>query len=583
MRIYLKEKISNPDLFTGRKQEIAYFLKWFEKIKTGTAKSTALLSRRKTGKSALMQRLYNILFHKNDKIIPFYFEIRETDQWLGKFAEEFFLTFIYQYIAFKTRNPEYLSDEIQRTFKSTAIICKDEKLDYLIKIIEAAHERAENEQADFLWDIARDTPRAVSGMRNEHVAQIIDEFQYINRFIFWDKEKTHQAHNLAGSYYHTIEYRVSPIFMSGSWVGWLMDDIQKMLTGRVKYKFLRPLPEDEAIDMVYTYSHFEQVPVTEETAFFIAQISERNPFYISLLFGSDYPDKNFLTKEGVFETLEFETLEDEGEIRGTWLEYIEAALPRINEKHAKKIVLYLSKHRDRFVPRREIKEHLKLNMSDAEMDKKLRALFRCDIIERERVQYRGVQDNIFDKVFRSLYSDDIDNFITHEAANEYKQLFEELTKKYKSLSGEYNLYKGAYAEFVINSRLKNEAFKNPDPFLAMLNNIPEDFEFIEYKSVWQYNSPPLFEHGFQIDILARAAKDKYSLIWEVKNRKTTKFSLKEAKEFMRKVNELTKIEGIEKFLPVVFSYAGFLDDALEFLKENKIAWSDDAAWLDFSL
>ena len=198
------------------------------------------------------------------------------------------------------------------------------------------------------------------------------------------------------------------------------------------------------------------------------------------------------------------------------------------------------------------------------------------------MQYRGVQDNIFDKIFRSLYADDIDNFIIKEASDEYRQLFEDIMQKYKSLSGEYNRYKGAYAEFVISSQLKNKAFKHPDLFLSMMNNLPENFEFTEYKSVWEYHSPPLFEPEFQIDVFARAEEEKYSLIWEVKNRKTTKFSLKEAEDFMKKVHELTELEKVESFLPVVFSLAGFYHNAIEFLEKNQIAWSDDARWLEYN-
>lgn len=82
MHIYLKEKIGNPDLFTGRKKELEYFLNWIKRIQREISKSTAILSRRKTGKTALLQRLYNLTFHNNDRVIPFYFEIKETNQWI---------------------------------------------------------------------------------------------------------------------------------------------------------------------------------------------------------------------------------------------------------------------------------------------------------------------------------------------------------------------------------------------------------------------------------------------------------------------------------------------------------------------
>ncbi|MCP4103937.1 MAG: hypothetical protein GY749_00130 [Desulfobacteraceae bacterium] len=94
MQIWLEERIGNPDLFTGRKKDLSYFLDWTDRIKRKISQSTAVLSRRKTGKTALLQRLFNMVFEKNDKVIPFYFQIRETDQWLADFSEEFFLKYL---------------------------------------------------------------------------------------------------------------------------------------------------------------------------------------------------------------------------------------------------------------------------------------------------------------------------------------------------------------------------------------------------------------------------------------------------------------------------------------------------------
>ena len=118
MKIWLKERIGNPELFTGRKKDMSYFLNWIDKINFERSNSSAILSRRKTGKTALMQRLFNITFNKNDNVVPFYFEIRETDQWLADFAEEFFLTFVYQFIAFKTRKTEYMDTAQMGSFKN---------------------------------------------------------------------------------------------------------------------------------------------------------------------------------------------------------------------------------------------------------------------------------------------------------------------------------------------------------------------------------------------------------------------------------------------------------------------------------
>ncbi len=578
MQVYLKEKIGNIELFTGRKKELTYFLNWINRIKKEISRSMAVLSRRKTGKTALLQRLYNITFHKNDVVIPFYFEIRETNQWILDFSIEFFLTFIYQYVAFKTRKLEYLNyskDNFARALKTV----QKEKLDHLIDLIEDVQIAIKDEHIDNLWNMVRDAPRMIVQYNDERVVQFIDEFQFINRFVFWDKEKKQMADNLAGTYLHTSEYKNAPLLVSGSWVGWLMDDLNNLLPGRfIKYPF-KNMTEDEAIETIYKYSLIGEVPVTEETVYLISQLSEGNPFYISALFDSIYPEKDLGTEKGVRETLEFETLHPDGIINSTWQEYIDSAFPRVNEIYAKDIVLYLSKNRHRRVPRKELKKALNIEMSDTELDKKCKALFKSDIIERDMGYYKGVQDNIFDKVFRETYSDDLDRFLTEEVPNEYKALFEKLQKKYRARSGEYSRYKGAFAEFMVWYNLKHNAFQNSDYFKSVLNNLPDDFEFVEYGRIMSCHSPPLHEPEFQIDVLARAEKHEYSLVGEVKNRKA-KFSVKEAREFLEKAGDLMKLEKIGKAVLFVFSVGGFHKNTLDYLKKHKIAWTSDMRWLE---
>ncbi|MCP4105538.1 MAG: hypothetical protein GY749_08380, partial [Desulfobacteraceae bacterium] len=372
--------------------------------------------------------------------------------------------FIYQYIAFKTRNRDYLLPGRTRTLEDAYEVSGREGLDYLKDPIRGMRVRAEKEQADMMWDIARESPRGIAEQNDERVVQMIDEFQFINRFIFRDKLCIRRIENLAASYLHTCEYRIAPMLVTGSWVGWLMDDLNRYLPGRFTKYPLENISEDESVEMIHKYSLLMNVPITEETAFLAAELTEGNPFYISALFTSRYPGKDLTTVRGVRETFEFETLNLDGSINAAWTEYIDSAFPKINEKYAKDIVLYLSAHRNRRVGHREIREKLGLDMSDPELEKKLKAIFRCDIIEEDRGLYRGIRDNIFDKVFRRSYSDDIHLFVTKEAPEEYKKLFEEIRKKYERLKGEYSRYKGAFAEFMIISRLNSDAFRENDRF-----------------------------------------------------------------------------------------------------------------------
>ncbi len=47
----LAEEIGDPDLFVGRKSEMARLMKWAEGTKRRISKSTGILSRRKKGKT----------------------------------------------------------------------------------------------------------------------------------------------------------------------------------------------------------------------------------------------------------------------------------------------------------------------------------------------------------------------------------------------------------------------------------------------------------------------------------------------------------------------------------------------------
>jgi len=591
MQVYLQEKIDNPDLFTGRKRELTMFLKWIQGIKKGISMSTAFLSRRKTGKTALLQRLYNLTFEQNDGVIPFYYEIREGKRWALEFCTDFFLTFIYQYIAFKSRKPEYLTDPFHRNghFAKVREIAVQEGYEYLLPWIANFEALVRERSLSLIWDAARDAPRLIAHQQNERIVQIIDEFQYLNSEIYRDEAATIVADDFAAGYMSTAEYRNAPLLISGSWIGWLRNLLHTMLPSRFRQYTPEPMPDHEVLEMVYKYSQLYDIPVTEETAYAITQVSEGNPFYTSAVFQSTCPEMDLTTQDGLIQTLEFETLHDHGTIKGVWMEYISKIFYNVNETNAKNIVLYLCQHRDHEVGRDELLKVLKLEMTDFQLEQKLHALVKADIIEqgRSNFYYQGVRDNIFDKVFRGRYADDIAAFDPKTITQEYKALYEQAQTKYRALLGRFNQTKGLLAEFVIINQLRLHAHRKSDVFRAITHNLPEDFVFVEYEHVWSYTTTRPDQQNIQIDIFARApstgseqaAEPAYALIGEVKNRDTRAFSRDEAAEFAQKARILQEREGVEKAVLFVFSRHGFTRDALTYLREHHIAWSDDEGWL----
>ena len=578
----LKERIGKPELLTGRKEELAYFLKWINEIKDEKSQSTAILARRKMGKSAIMERLFNITFYKNDGVIPFYYEIKETKMWVVDFCIDFCLTFVYQYIAFKTRNAGYLRSYEKGNLEKAKKLAESEKLNRLVELISGIEYAVHHDYHGILWETAREAPKMIAASENEYIVQMIDEFQFLNAMIYRDKEMKIPAKDLAGGYLSTAESKIAPLLVSGSWVGWLMNELNTMLPTRFLYEYLENMPEDEAVEMIYKYSRFFEVPVTEEIAYLINQITQGSPFYISSIIRSRYKHKDLTTVEGLTNTLEFETLDNRGNIKSTWMEYVSSAFSRVNGKNAKNIVLYLCQHRDREVTRAELLEKLPLNIDDSELEIKLKALVKSDIISQGQTyfDYRGIGDNIFDKVFRGVYEKEIRDFDVKIIKKEYSEALVKMEKQYNHLLGKYNYQKGYYIEYAILDQLKYRAWKNNDLYKSITRNLPADFNFCDYSMVWRYDGSPEYSRKYNIDIFARAAlPGNYSLIGEIKNRDIRKFSKEEVEQFEKKFADVKTHEHIDRAVGFIFSRSGFTDEAEAYCREKGIACSDDERWL----
>ena len=169
----LEERIGNPDLFTGRKEELSYFLKWINDIKERKSQSTAILARRKMGKTAIMERLFNITFYKNDGVIPFFYEIKENKMWVVDFCQDFFLTFIYQYIAFKTRKIEYLGKVSKSNFNTAKNTAHKEKLDYLLEWIDSVEHAVIHEPKEIVREIEHCSQEQKQGINRVHLNKTI--------------------------------------------------------------------------------------------------------------------------------------------------------------------------------------------------------------------------------------------------------------------------------------------------------------------------------------------------------------------------------------------------------------------------
>ncbi len=426
----LAEEIGDADRFVGREKEMTPLLKWAESSKRLHSKSMGVLSRRKKGKTALLQRFFNILFTRNDpRLIPFYYRIPEKHVRVTDFTEAFYRRTLTQYFAFTTRTPKWVGTTLSMA-KLKELAASDEDLTTDIEAMEDMLTRAPTSA----WPFAQEAAARISKWKDVRILQILDEFQYMNRYVVSD-DGSKEVELLCHSYMGAAESKYPPQIVAGSYVGWL-EAILGHLTARHHVWHLEGLDDAEALEAVYNYAYSFQVPITDKTAPYIARVCDNDPFYIAATISYRPEEKDLTTPEGVRDALTFETILGQGNIAQVWSEYLTDAIERINDKNARRMVLYLAKHEPEEKTRQEIRDDLGLEMSEAKLEKRLKQLVYADILARgsSDFHYQGLGDRIFAMVFRRIYGSEIEEMSVEKIDEGFK-------RELKSLKGQLSTYR----------------------------------------------------------------------------------------------------------------------------------------------
>src|SRR6056297_1678472 len=407
----LPEKIGNPELFVGRKQEFDFFLgDWYMNLEGNFPQNQAILSRRKKGKSSFMQRLFNILWSAGGEkkpgdlqVIPFYYSIRDSEQSLKHFALDFFVQLICQYMSYYTRNKEFLRGIY--TFEELSEIINDKEIEKIYRTMEI---KIKNDDWTGMWAVVSETPAVIGQLKGEKIIQIIDEFQYINEYIYNKDGK--KLDRLSGTYMYVSEMREAPLIVSGSEVHWL-PRIVSSLTGRFQTYPMENLPKDEAKEAIERYASFTRTTIDKEAKEKIWQLTRGDPLYIKALFLSRFNrSKDYTIDDNIIQVYEKEI--QQGEIYGTWMEYMYKTFNTVNKANSKRIMLYLFQEGEERT-RTQIKKALNLPFSDEELENRLEALVKGDLISHgeSHFDYKITNDKTYELFFRNIYQKEIDHFV----------------------------------------------------------------------------------------------------------------------------------------------------------------------------
>ncbi len=577
MKYPLKEKIGNSNLMVGRQDEFDFINAWIDNIPQELSKSKVMLARRKSGKTAFVQRLFNQLWSQPERgVIPFYFSMPESKIWYPEFAIDYYCAFASQYISFLERDESLVRDTLSleeiRDYglaNSIKLLVKDAEFMLRESKVGGSH--------GLMWNLACDAPHRYASVYNQRFLVILDEFQYIGSFVYPTPDyQTAPIETLPGSYHSLSESKVAPMLVTGSYISWIADICSKYLeAGRLSYWEVSPyLTPEEGLEAVYKYATAYQQPITNETALLINRLCMSDPFFISCVIQSSYRGKNLSSEEGVINTVNYEISDYTSEMSKTWGEYIAQAVNRINDVYGKHILLHLSKYNEREWTPQELKDALPLPLPVKEIHYKLDLMVTADVIKRGNsdIRYQGLQDGTLYLILRHRFEEEITTFAP-DLRDDFSKEVEVLKKDKKRLQGMLNNLVGKFAEYQLANEFRSrKRFALSDFFEGVQDTTRLNIEDARLGLIIQRDDGKKME----IDVRALSACGRVVLV-EVKKTQE-KIGHSEVEDFSEKLTVYAKQFPNQIILPAFFSLGGFTEKARQLCQERGIGMAEKIAW-----
>ena len=572
MEYPLSEKIGNPELLVGREQEFKHFNQWIAGIPRSISKSRVILGRRKSGKTAFIQRLFNRLWSANGAVIPFYISIPETAVWYPSFALLYYRTFASQYISFLERDPTLVNEPLE--MDQIRAYGEANSIGSLVRAVDMILHDEEKGHYGLMWDTAYRAPHRIAAVRDERILVMVDEFQYLSTNIYTHENLSGEpVESMPGSFHEVSESKVAPMLATGSYVGWMIDIMTNYLeAGRLsRIPFSPYLKEREGLLAVYRYAEVYNVPITNTTAVYINKLCLADPFFISCVVQSNYPERDLMTEGGVIETVNYEIENKNSELSGTWREYIDKTVNRINDRNGKHMLLHLNKHNQRVWTPLELKKALHLEEDEKIIHRKLLAMHKGDLLQwgPADIDFQGLVDGTLNLILHHRFEKEIKQHQPDLRVGFQAQIAE-LTSENRSLRGKLSHIKGVMTEnqlaatFRSRKRFQLGAFFEGATDEAELNMIDVQTRFFLRRKDSKKQ---------ELDVVSESSDGRVLLV-EVRNRQKAS-NVKDIEDFQEKVALYKAQYPNQAILTAFLSLGSFTDDALGFCQEQKIACSTE--------
>jgi hypothetical protein len=433
------------EFFVDRDYEFKLFWEWATNIPNRVGNSFALVGRRRTGKTAILARLFNRLFYEQKVVMPVFITFAHYMQLrrpltMEEVGDHYLSSYIRCFLAFRYGRPEIMGRVLNmNTIKQVTAQFNDPIVNELIEEYELS---LQSHLSGAVAQMAINTPRSVAWLNRIKTAVIVDEFQVLTN-VYDPKQGV--SHDLTDGFQPSVDTRWAPMLVSGSAVSLLVNKaLGGMLSGRFHYWYMKPLAREYAHELVFRLGSAFNLQVTLELAETIWQLTIGYPYAIYGIITSLSPARDkFPALDALEEVMIFELTNPLGKLWQHYREEFEKYSEQLNQGNVtRRVMLWAIKHPDERIDAERVATEIGLD--EQEIQAALEKLRWIDVVEKiGLISYKGPNDPMMRRFIEYQHYTEIDKLAPAQAMTDWE-------KEYKRLRGHMNHFIGEAAEMYVH-------------------------------------------------------------------------------------------------------------------------------------
>ena len=567
--------------FVNRKEDLDYFWTWANSIPLSGRHSVAFAGLRRTGKTAIMHRVFNRLVREQDRVLPVYISFerylnRPDPITTYEFSNDYFRSYIRSYLAFRYKRPDFHRSLLD--IDDARIFAEEVGDEIALELVDSYYRKVNGSAHLRSWNLSYwviEFPRGYAALYDIPTAIFIDEFQLLTGCYDPDDNR---FKDMTNSFQHASESMVAPIVVSGSSVNLLLGQATGgALAGRLRYKILGPLAQEHAIDMILRLGEFEGIEITEEFALAIWTLTHGYPYAIESLLLTISPAKErYPDPAALDEVLRFEITHPSGLL----FEYYNVEFAKystlLNEgQTTKKVMFWATKYPDKQIDAEHVAQEIGVEREGVQ--ESLQKLEQLDIVRRTTWSlYDGPTDPMLRRYIEFRYQREIEELSATQAA-------ENLQQQIRKDRGAESYVVGQMAEIIVGAVMRGfdgrtldgeSYFSFPEPI-----TVPK-FKQIDHRwGVIEDGEPK------ELDLIGECPvpdgdraddgpDEKQIAAWlvQVKYKKRTT-SEADVAAFLAQIDAVQSVKGYAQLTPWYVSKGGYTQGAEDLLRASAIAFS----------